>query len=261
MITGRRAARSMATASSMRSAAGGRRSMRQVRSAKKWLRVVPGVRLHVLRQRQGHRAGLGRVGEHPHRLRQRGQELLRAGDAVEEPAHRAEAVVHAHVARGRVLQLLQHRPLVAGGVVVGGQQQHRHAVDGGGGRAGHHVRRAGPDRAGAGQRLGAQRGACEAGRGVHHRLLVAGLVVGQLSPALLQGLPQAAHVAVSENAEDGRNQPPPLTVELAVLSRQVLYKSLPHGQAFGPHAATLRPRSAQRQTDSRGTPARSGGAA
>ena len=35
-------------------------------------------------------------------------------------------------------------------------------------------------------------------RGMHHRLLVAGLVVGQRSPTLLQGLPQAAHVAVAE---------------------------------------------------------------
>ena len=212
------------------------------------VRVVPGVRLHVLRQRQGHRAGLGRVGEHPHRLRQRGEKLFGTVDAVEEAAHRAKAVVHAHVRRQRVLQLLQHRPLVASGVVVGGEQQHRHAVDGGGGRAGHHVGGARPDRAGAGQRLGAQRGAREAGRGMHHRLLVAGLVVGQISPALLQRLPQTAHVAVPEDAEDGRDQPPPLTVEFAVLNRQKLYESLPHGQAFGPHGATLRSPCAQRQT-------------
>ena len=195
-------------------------------------RVVPGVRLHVLRQRQGHRAGLGRVGEHPHRLRQRGEKLFGAVDAVEEPAHRAKAVVHAHVRRGGVLQLLQHRPLVAGRVVVGGEQQHRHAVDGGGGRAGHHVGGAGPDRAGARQGLGAPHGAGEPGRGMHHRLLVAGLVVGQRSPTLLQGLPQAAHVAVAEDAEDGGYQPPPRTVQLAVLNRQVLHQCLPHGHAL-----------------------------
>ena len=223
--------------------------MRQVRSAKKCARVVPGVRLHVLRQRQGHRAGLGRVGEHPHRLRQRGEELFGTVDAVEEPAHRAEAVVDADVGRQGVLQLLQHRPLVAGRVVVGGEQQHRHAVDGGGGRAGHHVGGAGPDRAGAGQRLGAQRGAREAGRGMHHRLLVAGLVVGQIRPALLQRLPEAAHVAVPEDAEDGGDQPPPLTVEFAVLNRQKLHESLRHGQAFGRHGATVRCPCARRQTD------------
>ena len=195
-------------------------------------RIVIGVRLNVLRQGEGHGAGVGRIGKHPHRLRQRREELLRAGDAVEEAAHRPEAVVDADVAGGGMLQLLQHRPLAAGGVVVGGQQQHRHAVDGGGSRAGHHVGRAGTDGAGARQRLGAARGAREPGRGMHHRLLVAGLIVGQRAPALLQGLPQTAHVAMAEDAEHGRYQPPPGAVQLAVLNRQVLHHRLPHGEAF-----------------------------
>ena len=188
--------------------------------------------LHVLRQREGHRAGLDGIGEHPHRLRQRGKELFRARDAVEEPAHRPEAVIDADVALQGMLQLLQHRPLVAGRVVVGGQQQHRHAVDGGGGRAGQHVGGTGTDRAGARQGLGTPHGTGEAGGGMHHRLLVAGLVVGQRSPTLLQSLPQAAHVAVAEDAEDGGDQPPPRAIELAVLNRQVLHHCLPHGQAF-----------------------------
>ena len=195
--------------------------------------VVPRMRLHVLWQRESHGPGVGGIGEHLHRPRQRGEELLGAGDAVKEAAHRPEAVVDAYVRRGGVLQLLQHRTLMAGGVVVGGQQQHRHAVDGGGGGAGHHVGGAGADGAGAGQGLGTARRAREPGRGMHHRLLVASLVVGQLAPALLQRLPQAAHVAVPENPEDGRNQPPPGAVELAVLNGQILHHCLRHRQAFG----------------------------
>ena len=75
-------------------------------------RVVVRVRLHVLRQGQGDRPGLGRVGEHAHRLGQGGQQLFGPGDAVEESAHRAEAVVDAHVGRDRMFELLQDRPLV-----------------------------------------------------------------------------------------------------------------------------------------------------
>ena len=74
----------------------------------KWI----GVRLHILGQRDGDRPGFGRVGQHPHGFGQRGQELFRAGDAIEEPAHRAEAVIDAHVGGNRMLQLLKDRALV-----------------------------------------------------------------------------------------------------------------------------------------------------
>ena len=92
-------------------------------------REVVGVGLHVLRQRQHHGAGLDRVDQGPHRRRQRGQQLLGPGDPVEEPGDRPEGVVHGQVGLDRVLQLLQHRALVAGGVGVSRQQQHREPVD------------------------------------------------------------------------------------------------------------------------------------
>ena len=84
--------------------------------------IIVGMCLDVLRQRDRDGARLGRVGQHAHRLRQGGQDLLGAGDPVEEPADRPEAVVDAHVGRDRVLELLEHRPLMPGRVVIGGEQ-------------------------------------------------------------------------------------------------------------------------------------------
>ena len=134
--------------------------------------------LHVLRQRDRHRAGLGRVGEHPHRAQQGGGQLLGPPHPVEEPRQRAERVVDAHVVAVGLLQLLQHGAGDAGGEDVAGQQQHRDAVDGGQRRAGEHVGGAGADRRGARQGLQAVAHAGVADGGVHHALLVAGEVVG-----------------------------------------------------------------------------------
>ena len=64
--------------------------------------------LHILRKREGHRARIGGIGEDAHRFRQRGEQLLRPRDAVEEAADRTEAVCNAYVAGHRILQLLKH---------------------------------------------------------------------------------------------------------------------------------------------------------
>ena len=104
-------------------------------------REVVGVGLHVLRQGQHHGAGLDRVDQGADRGRQRGQQLLGAGDPVEEPADRPEHVVHGQVGIDRVLQLLQHRALVPGGVGVTGQQEHRQPVHRGQRGAGDQVHR------------------------------------------------------------------------------------------------------------------------
>ena len=73
----------------------------------KLIRVVVGLRLHVLRQRQGDRAGVGWTCEHAHRRDRRGHELLRAHDPVPVARYRLEGVVHARVAARRLLELLQ----------------------------------------------------------------------------------------------------------------------------------------------------------
>ena len=189
--------------------------------------------LNVLRQRDGYGAGLNRVGQHAHRLGQCSQKLLRPGNAVEEPADRAKAVINTHVSGNRMFELLQDRSLAARGVIVGREQEHGQAVDGCGGRAGDHIGRAGADGGGAGQRCQAQVGLSEADGRVDHRLLVAGLVVGQIAAALLEGLSQAADVAVAEDAEHGRDQAARLAVALAVLCLQELDDRLGHGQADG----------------------------
>ena len=92
-------------------------------------RPVVRLGLHVLRQRQRHRAGLGRVGEHPHRRQQGRRQLLGPPDPVEVARHRPERVVDRHVTGVRRLELLQHRGRAAGREGVGGEQQHREPVD------------------------------------------------------------------------------------------------------------------------------------
>ena len=138
-------------------------------------RVVEGVALDVLGQRQHDGAGVDRVGQHPHGRGQRGEQLLGPVDAVEEPRHRAECVVHGGVGLDRVLQLLQHRALPAGGVGVARQQQHRQPVHRGQPGPGDRVQCTGADRGGDGEgrvplhRLGV------ADAQVHQGLLVAAL--------------------------------------------------------------------------------------
>ena len=64
---------------------GGRSADHPVALGEELGREVVGVRLHVLRQRQHHGAGLDRVDQGAHRRRQRGEQLLGPGDPVEEP--------------------------------------------------------------------------------------------------------------------------------------------------------------------------------
>nr|WP_238165678.1 hypothetical protein [Kribbella sp. VKM Ac-2527] len=63
--------------------------------------------LHVLRQRQDDGTRVSRIGEDAGDLRQGGHELLRAGDPVEVPRHRAERVVDRGGRVAEVLDLLQ----------------------------------------------------------------------------------------------------------------------------------------------------------
>ena len=68
------------------------------------------------------------------------------------------------------------------------------------------------------------------GRRMHHALLIAGQVVRQIGLArrggLQQGLPDAGHVAVTEDAEAARDQPLLHAVALAVLLGQEAHQRL-----------------------------------
>ena len=163
--------------------------------------IVVGLGLHVLREGERHRAGLGLVDEDAHRLQRRRHDLLGPPDPVEVARDRAEAVVHGDVTGRRILELLQHGVGPARGEDVAGEQQHGQPVHGREGGAGDHVRRPRPDRARARERPEAVAHPRVAGRDVHHPLLAARLVVGQELGVLVQRLPDPGDVAVPEDPE------------------------------------------------------------
>ena len=208
---------------------------------------VEGLGLHVLRQRDGRRAGLDRVGEHAHRAEQGSRQLFGAVDLVVEARQRPEGVVDRHVGGVRQLELLEHRRAHPGGEGARGQQQHRDAVDGGERGSGEHVGRAGPDgcRHGPGREPVAGLGVADGG--VHHRLLVAPEHVGQARPLagvggsqllLEQRLADAGDVAVAEDAQAPHHQALALAVALAPLVREEAHHRLRDGEPHGLHRRT-----------------------
>ena len=200
-ISGRLAARIASTARASAPASGAARGTCHTRRSKNSLGPVERLGLHVLRQRERHRARLGRRGEHAHR-RQRGRnQLLGPPDPVEVPRDGRERVVHRHVAPRGHLELLQHRIRRMRREDVAGKQQHRQPVDRRERRAGDHVRGARPDRRGARERAEPVPHPRVADGRMHHRLLVPRLVVGQELGALMQRLADPRHVAVAEDPE------------------------------------------------------------
>ncbi len=196
-------------------------------------RVVVGLGLHVLRQRQRDRAGLRRRRQHAHRFGQRRDDLLRPVDPIPVARHRLEAVVHRDVLRLARLELLQHGRRSAAGEDVARQQQDRHAVDGGARRAGDHVGGARADRRCAGERAQPVVHLGVGGRGVHHRLLVARQVVAHRAALFLQRLPDAGDVAVPEDAEHAAEERLFAAVTRGSLLRQESHHRLRHRH---PHA-------------------------
>ena len=67
---------------------------------------------------------------------------------------------------------------------------------------------------------------------MHHRLLVARLVIRQVLPVLDERLAQARDVAVPEDAPDALDEALLLAVVLAVLNLQVLHDRLRQRQAL-----------------------------
>lgn len=188
-------------------------------------RPVVGLGLDVLRERDGHGAGVGNVGEDPHGVQERGDELLGAVDAVKEPRHRPERVIHRDVERARILELLQHGIGPPRGELITGEEQDRDPVGGRQGCAGDHVRRARADRGGDRHRLHAVPRAGEGGRRVGGPLFVAGEEIGDVAVrervgrrigtqtilegdlVLQQGLAHPGDVAVPEDPEHAGNEP------------------------------------------------------
>ncbi len=102
--------------------------------------------LHILWQRQGDSAGFSRAGQDAHNLGQRGQQLLRACNAIPVATHGLEAIIDGNILGVAGLELLQDGRDVAAGENISRQQQHRQAVDRGSGSAGDHIGRSRADR-------------------------------------------------------------------------------------------------------------------
>ncbi len=187
--------------------------------------------LDVLGQRQGHRAGLDGVGEHPHGLEGGRDQGLGAGDPVEVAGDGPKGVVDREVARVRHLELLQHGIGGPGGEGVAGQEEDGDPVDGGEGGPGDEVGGAGPDRGGDGVGREPPALAGVPDGGMHHGLLVAPLEEGHLPRAALQErLPDAGDVPVPEDPPGGGDQPVPAAVALGVLGGQEADEGLRDGE-------------------------------
>ena len=194
---------------------------------------VPGLGLDVLGQAQRHRAGVSRAGEGAHRLEQGGGELVGSVDAIPVLRHRLEGVA-GRVVPGEVrFQLLQHRPGAPAGEDVARQAQHGQPVDRRGRRPRDHVGGAGTDggRAGEGPEPVLHLGV--AGGDVDHALLVAALVEPEVLAVLQEGLADAGHVAVTEDAESAAEEGRRLAVPLDLLGRQEPDDGLADRQASG----------------------------
>ena len=122
MMTGFFAALSAATAASSSARVGLRAARHPDALGEEALGIIEGLGLHVLAERQRHRAAFGRVGQHLHGALQRRDDLLGPRDAVEIARHRPEAVIGADRAVAETLDLLQHRVGRAVGEDVAGQQ-------------------------------------------------------------------------------------------------------------------------------------------
>ena len=157
--------------------------------------------LHVLRERKCHGTRLRLVDEHAHRRQCRGHQLFRPFDAIEVARHRLQGVVDRNVARVWDPRAAAGRGRAPRCEHIAGQQQHRQPVDGRQRGAGDEVRRAGADRSRACERREPVLHARETDRGMHHRLLVACLVVRQQIGVLVQRLADPGDVAVPEDSE------------------------------------------------------------
>lgn len=196
-------------------------------------RPVVRLGLDVLRQREGDRAGLRRVGQDPHGVQRGRDQGLGAGDPVEVAGDRAQAVVDGDIARVRHFQLLEYGIGGAGREGVAGQQQDGEVVDGGEGGAGDEVGGAGAD--GRGDGVGGEPAglAGVAGGRVHHGLFVAALEVGHRGAGLQECLADSGDVAVAEDAPGGGDQPVAFAVALGVLAREEGDERLGGGKAAG----------------------------
>ncbi|MNB79324.1 hypothetical protein D3C75_260580 [compost metagenome] len=195
-------------------------------SAEEVGRIIPGLPLHILRQRNRHGTSVCLIGQHPHRIQQCGHQLLRPVDPVPVFAHRLEGIVHRNRQVVRMLHLLQHRIGLAGSKGIARQQQHRNLIGRCRCSCGQHIGRSRPDRGGTGHNLPSAALLGERGRRMNHALLIAALIDCQLTRRLLQRLSKSEHVTVSEHSEHALDEALRPAAKVHILLIQKFYQRL-----------------------------------
>ena len=172
-------------------------------------RNVEAFGLHIFRKGDRDGTCLSRVKQNAHGAEGDGEELLRSLHPVKELGEGAKSVVDGEADIPGLLKLLQYRIGDSGGKCVARKQERGQPVGGGEGRSGQHVRCPGPDRCCGRESRPAAVHPRIADRLVNHGLLVAGLVIrhqiGRIDVCLLERLPNARDVSMTEDAEHPRN--------------------------------------------------------
>ena len=195
------------------------------------LRVIERFALRVLRQAEECRATVGGIEQRGDRLRQRLQDLLRAPNPVPVARHGAKGVVHRGRRRFEMLDLLEHGIGKSVGESVAGKKEYGQAVGMSDRRRGHHVGRAGPDRAHADHDASAQLRLRVGDSCQGHRLLVLAAPGGQPILHRFERLGEARDIAVAENPEYAGEQRLDTLVSLDLLGTEITDQGLSHGQA------------------------------
>ncbi len=195
-------------------------------------RIVPGFRLHILRERERHRSAFGGIGEHPDRLRQTAQQLFRTRDPVPVAGHRTKTVVGRDRRVVEIFDLLQHRIGSAAREHIAGQQQHGQPIDVRQRRCGHHVGSTRADRRGARHELTPLHRFGVSDCRVRHRLFVVRTMRRQDVAHAGQRFAESRDVAVAENREHARNQRHGRAVEHGLLGDEVSHQRLAHREAY-----------------------------
>ena len=198
-------------------------------------RVVVGLGLHVLRQRERDRPAIGGVEQHAQRGGQADEDLLGPHDAVEIARDRPEAVVRRQRAVAEGLDLLEDGIGNAVGEDVARQEEERQPVDMGDRGRGDHVQRTRADRRGRGHEAAAEARLGEADRGMRHRLLVMSAEGRQAVPDAMQRLAETGDVAVAEDRPDAFDEAAAI---LGPLQRQPAHHGLRGGEADRGHLAS-----------------------
>ncbi|MNC22720.1 hypothetical protein D3C75_707270 [compost metagenome] len=161
--------------------------------------IVPGLRLDILRQRDGNRPGVGLISQHTHRVQQSRHQLFRPADPVPIFAHGLEGVIDRDRQIMGMFHLLQHRIGLTGGKRIAGKQQNRDLISRCSCRGRQHIGRAGSHRSCTGHDPPSAALLGKGGRRMNHALLISSLVNCQPTRCFLQRLPQTEYIAMTEN--------------------------------------------------------------